>query len=540
MDSSYYVQQLRQTVNDFDSKLQTRSREVENSTDVIATQTKQLYDKIDTFKNDMQQAEEKQLAHENVITLQQRIYEQTSASTNVRKSIIGIVRDFDINLARKSTMTELGEQLWMNTSRYWLSYVLISMTAWVNNVKSIANDAVSEAVRRDPNKAALFYCLMNMRFGRNDVAKKWLLFYFNTLDPQAPDDDCAIVLQAYLHGVFGNDAELDAHVQREIKSWIDALDADYEAAHMLISAYYSFFESMTVPPTQAYPVLKETCANYEELNTAAKDAAKYAQFKAIAEQIVNVAALDEGDYKAEVDKVLIKLVNSYDEEEKRLVNQKKYYELVMSANGNIDEARRQFDNLNATSESDNLGMQMIRWAVYDDNVDTYVKKFSLEHTKKFLEGGVEAFSKKQKSERPATYNLSIDLWKGSVFPASPETAVQDLKHTFERKKLNVVLFNKLNTIMLILALSVLTIGIILAATAFNGAALAYGISCGVGGVFLIVFIVNLIMQIVAFPKRQAKAAATLDLALTEIKKFETAFENAETEKRELLDFVHLL
>lgn len=133
--------------------------------------TQNVYDKILEFRKSMENGEQKQLAHENIIRIDQIIKEQFSNHETIRRTVMGVVRDFDINLVRNSTIQELSEELWITSSRYWLSYALIAITAWVNNYPDVAKSALGECGRKDAIKTTLFFCLLNLRFGRMETAK---------------------------------------------------------------------------------------------------------------------------------------------------------------------------------------------------------------------------------------------------------------------------------------------------------------------------------------------------------------------------------
>ena len=172
--SSYNaVNRLNETIGSFKSKVDVKINSVNTSTASIQQTTDKIYNSISRFKQDMIQNEEKQIAHENVLRIDQILKEQFGDHEAIRKTVMGIVKDFDINLVRNNTIQEISEELWITSSRYWLSYALMAITAWINDYKEVAANALSECARRDPVKASLFFCLFNLRFGRNEVAKKW-------------------------------------------------------------------------------------------------------------------------------------------------------------------------------------------------------------------------------------------------------------------------------------------------------------------------------------------------------------------------------
>ena len=221
------INNLDQTINSFKSRVDVKVSDVSISTASIQATTDKIYENIERFKNDLMHGEESQIAHENILRIDQIIKEQFSNYIAIRRTVMGVVRDFDINLVRNSTIQELSEELWITSSRYWLSYTLIAITAWVNNYPEVAKNALAESGRKDAIKTTLFFCLMNLRFGRMDAAKKWFYEYFKTLDPTTLQQETAILLQSFLNGIFGKDKELEQEIIRLINEWISIIN-DHE------------------------------------------------------------------------------------------------------------------------------------------------------------------------------------------------------------------------------------------------------------------------------------------------------------------------
>lgn len=217
------INSLDQTINSFKSRVDVKVSDVSTSTANIQATTNRIYENIERFKNDLMHGEESQIAHENILRIDQIIKEQFSNHIAIRRTVMGVVRDFDINLVRNSTIQELSEELWITSSRYWLSYALIAITAWVNNYPEVARNALAESGRKDAIKTTLFFCLMNLRFGRMDAAKKWFYEYFKTLDPTMLQQETAILLQSFLNGIFGKDKELEQEVISLIDEWISII-----------------------------------------------------------------------------------------------------------------------------------------------------------------------------------------------------------------------------------------------------------------------------------------------------------------------------
>ena len=180
-NSSALINSLQNTVGTFRSGVSGHIEAVDTSTANIQATTQKIYESVAQFKQDMIQSEEVQLAHENVLRIDQILKEQFGDHETIRRTVLGVVRDFDINLVRNATIQELSEELWITSSRYWLSYALLAITAWVNDYPAVARNCLSEAERRDPAKASLFFTLMNLRFDRRETAKRWFAEYVGKL-----------------------------------------------------------------------------------------------------------------------------------------------------------------------------------------------------------------------------------------------------------------------------------------------------------------------------------------------------------------------
>ena len=131
--SSNAVNNLNQTIGSFKSKVDVKIDSVNTSTSNIQATTEKIYNSISKFKQDMIQNEEKQLAHENILRIEQILKEQYGDHDSIRKTVMGVVKDFDINLVRNSSIQEISEELWITSSRYWLSYAMMAITAWIND-----------------------------------------------------------------------------------------------------------------------------------------------------------------------------------------------------------------------------------------------------------------------------------------------------------------------------------------------------------------------------------------------------------------------
>ncbi len=528
MASSSYnaVNNLNQTIGSFKSKVDVKIDAVNTSTASIKATTDKIYDSVNKFKQDMIQNEEKQLAHENILRIDQILKEQFGDHETIRKTVMGVVKDFDINLVRNSTIQEISEELWITSSRYWLSYALLAITAWINEYKEIANNALSECMRRDPAKASLFFCLFNLRFGRNSPAKRWFFEYLKTIKPSEMQRESAVLLQAYLNGLFGTDKELENDVNNIIKSWISELNADQSMADELTKAYQKYIQLLPPAKQCNYVALPDACSNYGAIQQSYANVSKYEKLiSEIDAMDVELEEQTEANYKSRVDAILMNLISNYDEEELDLKNQQAYFNFVIDNNGQVDAAEAQYEEYQKVQNASvNIGKQMIRWAIYDDaeQTDVHVKKFGLQNTKDWFLRAIKNWALMLQESQPLDFPLAIDTWSSVSNGEDQNEQVNNMKEYFNNNKFQLMYVNTPNIVAIIVF--ILSIGLVFI-TPYSLVATALSVG------FLIFRIVKANKQ---FPARVNAALDKLNACMLELADFKQ-FYSEEKDKKELLE-----
>ncbi len=115
-----------------------------------------------------------QIAHTLLIQIRQELDQKYGHYETVRRHTTGILQATDIKLVRQEAITTAAEELMLATPRYWLAPALVSVAAWLDDNKDLAERATAEAVKRDVNKAALYYALLSRRMGRLGATAAWL------------------------------------------------------------------------------------------------------------------------------------------------------------------------------------------------------------------------------------------------------------------------------------------------------------------------------------------------------------------------------
>lgn len=531
-DASSAISRLNESINSFQGRVNTPIKNVYQSSVQVDSATTEIHEGILKFKQDMMHGEETQLAHENVIRIDQIIKEQFSNHENIRKTVMGIVRDFDINLVRNSTIQELSEEMWITSSRYWLSYALIAITAWVNDYPEVARNALAESGRRDAIKTTLFFCLMNLRFERMAPAKAWFCEYLKVLDPSMLHQETAVLLEAFLNGIFGRDKELEHSVLDLIDEWMRILNEDAESCEALVNEYVTYIHNLKNPVKYSGEAVTKFCANHDQIRRSYEEVSKYDTLLALVKELdVEMQEQNDENYKARVDSVLMSLISRYDEEELTLKNQQAYYRFVVENEGDTDKAEAQYEQLQQLqSESFNIGKQMMRWAIFDGNEETnpQVRKFGFQNTKKWFLDALVRWDTNLHQAKPVNFQLQIDAWSGVSNGADQAEQAESMKNYFEANKFHNMFINTPN-----MALALLVV-----------------LSAGMAFVTIFSLIVTLVAAgilgwrcfkaIKEYPKRVNMALANLDACMAEIAEFDRYYTEKRQQKELLINQVEFI
>jgi len=531
-NASQAINQLDQTIGSFKSRVDVKVNNVHTSTSNIKATTDKIYESINKFKTDMLHGEEKQIAHENILRIDQIIKEQFSNHVTIRRTVLGVVRDFDINLVRNSTIQELSEELWITSSRYWLSYALMAITAWVNNYPDVAKNALAESERKDAIKTTLFFCLMNLRFNRMEAAKMWFQEYFKSLDPAMLQQETAILLQSFLNGIFGKDKELEQNIIDLIDEWIGIISDNEHITTELLNAYESYINNMNVPVKFNYQSIAQFCTNNAEIQKSFADVSKYVRLIEFVKSLdVEAETQDDENYKSRIDAILVNLISNYDAEELDLKNQQEYYRFIVENEGKVEQAQAQYNAMQELqNEHFNIGKQMLKWAVYDDSsqTDIQVRKFAFQNTKNWFKGAISNWDAKLHAAFPTEYNLQIDVWCGVSNGQDQPGQTESMKNFFDNNKFQLMYINSLN----IVAAIVLLVSVGLAFVTLYSL-IATGLAAG----FLVFRILS------AGKKYTARVQSALDnlaACMAEITDFRRYYEENRAKKDELLNIVEFI
>ena len=281
-----------------------------------------------------------QLAEIRLVKLRQEIEHRFGHYAEIRRMARGILEANDLAVVRQDTLRAAAEELMLRAPGYWLAPALVALAAWISDEEEVANRACAEALHRDDERTSLFFALVCRRFRRKEASLHWLQRYFAGLDGGALDRKAAIVIDAYVSGLLGRDA--DGLIRRRIDGWIDRFSRVYSFAAAQEKRWYEAMKAMCpAPPAEgSFPYLRvHTDRSVSEaLEHTLSCARLYEKLSTHFQQIVTQTAPPR-TLKQQLDSILERLVADFDAAEKPLHMESILEKLVIHEGGREDRAR---------------------------------------------------------------------------------------------------------------------------------------------------------------------------------------------------------
>lgn len=278
--------------------------------------------------------------------LQDQIQHEFGHYNTVRRSAVGILHAFDLGIISEETIRTIGEQLTMQTPRYWLAPALVGLAAWAEDDRALCDKAIQEAFRRSPSKMSLLMALILRRQRRADGSVRWLRHYLTAQDPVALGRDFAVILESIAHGAFG---PAGVKLMREtLDRWTDLLLTDEGVQTAQVHRWRAEVDMfIAAPNAAAYPNLRSLSPQWPALETAYNRAQAHVpllqKYRAMmTEEIPPADRLEDA-----IDDILDRLVREYDNEELPLRRELAFHKAVVDNAGDMEVSRRAIDAQNA-------------------------------------------------------------------------------------------------------------------------------------------------------------------------------------------------
>ena len=308
-------------------------------------------------------------------------------------------------------MRKAVEKAYLQNTDYWLAYATMALMLWASDEKEAAGRALEKALFMDPQKSALYFMLINLRFSRVQTAQNWFVNYMDRVNPSNLGGEWQYLLQAYLAGAFGADEDFQAEVGRQFNRLLaqsEAVTADF--SKRFIDRAYAHADAYLHQTKEHFPYLKGVCTDYDLLRETLSEAEKNAALAGYYDRLFNEKD-DRGiDVYQRIENVLYALINDYDADERRVVETIKLNEYIMEAQGDTAAARRKFDEEFWRPENRTFADLLSDWAFVEDSNITplTVRHFAVSCMKKWMYRGYEKYAEMYRSKVKPAYSFDVD------------------------------------------------------------------------------------------------------------------------------------
>ena len=399
------------------SKLSDVNKEVLENGKFILETRKDLVTFTIRFEAFVSQIEkENNLTHAQgeVVILNQEIEKKFGIYDKVRKILLGILQSVDTGLVSKNAITCATERLMLGTPRYWLTPSLIAIAAWLNNDKTLALKGLHEGLKRNQIKTELIFTLVNNRIKHSNASFIWLSKYFESQNPLEMPQETLILLGAYTDGIFGPDSH--GICKTQIEKWLNFLSKEEDKVKALEEVWFNKINLLDVDNEGGIPFtnLSIQCPEWNKLIELLTDAKNQKSFLNYIKEIIEAKDI-KGNYIKDLDDLLYKLVNDYDEDEFELKKKKALAELIIKYEGDKEKAQQDFDtNVIILFKNKVSFFDILVNSVNQTEMSPSLRRLALLLMKEWIINAHNDFTAKYRSTYPTSITIKIDNWTGET------------------------------------------------------------------------------------------------------------------------------
>lgn len=357
-----------------------------------------------------------ELANKKIRAANNKKYYDFANYRTVRKIVQGIMDNLDVNMVSNKTITKSVEVQHLQTPDYWLTCVLISVMAWKNDDRELADRAMARAIKLDKKDSAIFYMLFNLRMGRDEAALKWFYTY-QECDLKGSDQRTFLMLFSLVSKTLVDN--VDDSTKNEVFAFIKkVIDANMRASGYseadIIGQIRQYINRMQPSDQLEYSMLRKYCTEFDRMSAIMMQAKNNISILEFVLRTVNVPVEQKNTFlKGYIDE----LIATPNQAEKDVYDEIAYNELVIRYEGEVETAREVFSAEQTKKANDlNLIAEMIDWIyereAQDVNGQIRLNMFTL--TKALQEQAVDAHVEDYRGRRKVTYNVTIDEYSTEI------------------------------------------------------------------------------------------------------------------------------
>ncbi len=377
-----------------------------------------------------------ELANKKIRECNNKKYYDFANYRTVRKIVQGIMDNLDVQMVSDKTITKSVEVQHLQTPDYWLTCVLISVMAWRNNDKELADRAMARAINLDKKNSAIFYMLFNLRMGRDEAALKWFYTY-QECELKGSDQRTFLMLFSLVSKTLSD--SVDENTKNEVFSFIKkVIDANMKASGYdedeIIARIKHYFNRMQPSDQLQYSMLRKCCGEFDQLTSTMMQAKNNIN---ILEFILKTSNVPEEQKNTFLKGYIDELIASPNQAEKEVYDEIAYNELVIKLEGDVTAAKEQFDAEQTKKANDlNLIAEMIDW-IYEresQEVNGQIKLSMFTLTKMLQEKAAESHVEDYRARRKNNYAATLGEYSTTINFKREDEEYDKIKKFYTEKK----------------------------------------------------------------------------------------------------------
>ena len=276
-----------------------------------------------------------ELANKKIRAANNKKYYDFANYRTVRKIVQGIMDNLDVSMVSDKTITRSVEVQHLQTPDYWLTCVLISVMAWKNDDRELADRAMARAIKLDKKDSAIFYMLFNLRMGRDEAALKWFYTY-QECDLKGSDQRTFLMLFSLVSKTLADNVE--DSTKKEVFAFIKkVIDANMRASGYceddIVDQIRRYLNRMQPSDQLEYSMLRKYCTDFSQMSALMMQAKNNIGILEFILRTVDVPAEQKNMFlKGYIDE----LIATPNQTEKDVYDEIAYNELIIRYEGEVE------------------------------------------------------------------------------------------------------------------------------------------------------------------------------------------------------------
>ncbi len=309
-----------------------------------------------------------ELANKKIRACKNKIYYEFANYRSVRKIVEAMLNNIETTFVSDAVITKAVEVKHLQLPDYWLTCALLSIMAWRNDDRELAQKALERACMLDKKNTSIFFFAFHIRIGKDNVALKWFANYI-TCERTGEDQTNILLMFSIINKTLIEDC--NDELVNQVNSFIDKLiKEDTERADFdrdeLVEKIRGYLRAYRANDPVDYPLLANYCKDMSFLKSELMAAKSNIKILDLILKTVNITSHDKNNFLNEfIDDLIAKTNKS----ERDVANEIKYNEMVIAHNGYVEDAKAEYDEwLTHNETSLMITSEMVDW-VYKPNDD---------------------------------------------------------------------------------------------------------------------------------------------------------------------------